>query len=435
MTDDLIKLNTRRPAFRFLMSLTLLLALVWLWFVVRWYVGNSMAEYLNPAANNLKLVRRAVSLAPNDPLTHWRMGEFIQEQLSPDHLPEAIGEYEIAVSLAPNDYRLWMSLGTALEQNRELEKAEKALQRAVYLAPSYSYPAWYLGNLLLRSGRYEEAFAELRRASESDPELRPQLFNLAWEIYNTDFESLKTVVGPTAEAKAQFSQYLLERNRFEDALRIWRGLNEAEKRANRQAGKAIINTLLAAQKFHDAMAVWNDLLSSTAYRVEVGKVLDGGFEADNLNESEAIFGWQVKAGAQLQIGIDPNVGKSGQRSLRLTFQVNSRLDKINVSQLVPVQPATEYDFECFVKTRKLQTVAPPIIQIVDAVSGSVVASTSEAATGENDESWRRLSVMFKSGDKTQAVFLRISRASCGDNSICPIYGSVWYDDFSLTRRN
>src|SRR4030095_9426879 len=133
-------------------------------------------------------------------------------------------EYETAVRLSPNDYRFWMSLGAALEQQGDYQRAELALHRSVELAPSYSYPAWYLGNLFLRSGRYTEAFTELRRASQSDPELRPQLFNLAWEIYKSDVEMMKTAIGPAADVRAQFSLYLLGRNDFEDALRFWNGL-------------------------------------------------------------------------------------------------------------------------------------------------------------------------------------------------------------------
>jgi hypothetical protein len=44
---------------------------------------------------------------------------------------------------------------------------------------------------------------------------------------------------------------------------------------------------------------------------------------------------------------------------------------------------------------------------------------------------------FKTGDKTEAVTIRIARPSCGTDEapVCPIFGSVWYDDFSLQRRN
>jgi len=88
--------------------------------------------------------------------------------------------------LSPYDYRFWMSLGTAHEQSGDPVKAELALKQAVALAPSYAYPHWFLGNLYLRNARYNEAFAELRRAAEADPDLLSQLFNLSWEIYNAD---------------------------------------------------------------------------------------------------------------------------------------------------------------------------------------------------------------------------------------------------------
>ena len=65
------------------------------------------------------------------------------------------------MSLSPYDYRFWMSLGTAYDQDGDAAKAEAALRRAVALAPSYAYPHWYLGNLLLRNGHYDEAFAEI----------------------------------------------------------------------------------------------------------------------------------------------------------------------------------------------------------------------------------------------------------------------------------
>src|ERR1041385_6402279 len=61
-----------------------------------------------------------------------------------------------------------MALGIAQEQAGDPAKAEQALKRAVALAPAYAYPHWYLGNLLLRNNRYDEAFAELQEQA-GDP--------------------------------------------------------------------------------------------------------------------------------------------------------------------------------------------------------------------------------------------------------------------------
>jgi tetratricopeptide (TPR) repeat protein len=415
------------------MVLIILLLLVWSWFLVRWYMGNTVAEYLNPDDNTLETARMAVALSPNDPLAHWRLGQVTQKKLAAAQLDQAIREYETAVRLSPNDYRFWMSLGTALEQQGDIQKAEHALRRSVYLAPSYSYPAWYLGNLLLRSGRYDEAFTELRRASEGDPELRPQLFNVAWEVYRDDLESMKKAIGTSPEVRAHFSQYLFEHERYDDALRLWNSLSEVEMRANRKTGNSIITSLFAAKRFHDAMAIWNDLSVSVTYRAEIGKILEGGFESDIPRNSDQAFGWQVKTAPEPQISIDTYKKHGGSRSLQLVFRVRSQLEEIGVSQLVAVTPSTEYDLEYYVKTEGLQSGATPMIQIFDAADNAVLATSSEAPHGNND--WQPVSLHFKTGDKAQAVLLRVTRSTCGEDSSCPIFGTLWYDDFNLTHRN
>ena len=57
---------------------------------------------------------------------------------------------------------------------------------------------------------------------------------------------------------------------------------------------------------------------------------------------------------------------------------------------------------------------------------------NQPPTGDND--WQRISIPFKTGAKSEAIVIRINRASCGDNAVCPIFGTVWYDDFDLKRR-
>src|SRR5215203_4274806 len=162
MPQELIQIRVRKIPVRILLILLLILAGFWSYNVVRWYLGNTLAEYFDPVQSNLPVAQMAVSMAPNDPLTHWRIAQVNQKNRPLDQQATAIAEYQKAVSLSPNDYRLWMSLGTAREQSGDPAKAEQAFRRAVALAPAYAYPRWYLGNLLLRNGRYDDAFAELR---------------------------------------------------------------------------------------------------------------------------------------------------------------------------------------------------------------------------------------------------------------------------------
>ena len=264
--------------------------------------------------------------------------------------------------------------------------------------------------------------------------MQPQQFNLLWEIYSNDPEGLKQAIGPTAAARAKFALYLLTQRRFEVGLRFWDGLSSEEKKANKETAEAIIISLNALYHYHDAAKVWNDI-SSEKYRTEVGRIFDGGFEDPVAYGPDFVFGWQVKNAPQMQVGIDPAKAHGGERSLRLMFQVRANLEGINVSQLVPMAPNTEYDFECFVRTEKLETGSAPQVQIIDPTNGTALASSAMAPGGTNE--WIPINLSFKTGEKTEAVFLKIVRVSCStdETPICPIFGAVWYDDFSFKRRN
>lgn len=429
MPDQLIQLEFRKPLVRAAAILFLALAFLWMFFVLRWYLGNTLAEYFNQDDTRPDLAKLAVDLAPNDPLPHWRLGDFTEKKLPPDQIMQAVSEYERAVTLSPHDYRFWMSFGRALERAGEIERGEKALRRAVELAPSYSYPHWYLGNLLLRDDRYEEGFVELQRASEADPELRPQLFNLAWQVFKDDPESLKTAVGKAAETRAQFALHLIAQQKTDLGIPIWKSLSEVEKVRNRTSGEAIINRLMAGGKIHLAAEVWNEIAPGQNYRVAVGRIQDGGFESGIKQGASGGFGWQVKSQDQVQISIEPNVANSGSHSLRLVFRVRASVGSLGVTHLVPVEPNKQYELEYYFKTAKLESAGAPVLVITDARGSGTLALSESAPTGTND--WQRVALSFKTGPTTEAVVLTIGRAACTDTANCPMFGTIWYDDFNL----
>jgi tetratricopeptide (TPR) repeat protein len=436
MAQELIQVDARKLPVRIVCVVVIAIATVSSCYAFRWFFGNTMAEYFNTGQNNLQLAQIAHSLSPNDPLTNWRLGQVAQKRLPIDQSASALADYEKAVSLSPNDYRYWMSLGVAREQAGEVDAAEQALRHAIALAPSYSYPHWYLGNLLVRRGRYDEGFVELRTAGESDrSELRGQYFNLMAQVYEHDVESLKRAVGPNAETRAQFALYLVTQNKRDEGLAIWRELGADEKKANKEVGDSIVSNLVNTLHFRDAVLIWNELAPTSAYRVEEGRITDGSFEELISYGPEVAFGWQVRNVPNMQIGIDPNVGHQGERSLRLLFQVRTKLDSINVSQLIPVASETTYDLEYFFKTSRLQSGGALVLQVFDASNGGVLASSDPAPSGDSD--WTRVALTFKTAKNTEAVRLQLAKGPCGgeDNLICPIFGTVWYDDFSLKRHN
>lgn len=407
------------------------LCLLFSWYAVRWYIGDFVAEFAPnmDEERQLDTALAAMRLAPGDPLTHWVVAGLKKRTLLPEDLEDALHHYEEAVGLSPHDYRLWMDLGRTREDIGDSAGGEKALRRAVELAPSYAYPHWYLGNLLLRAGRSNEAFTELRLAATADVTLRPQLFNVAWVLYAQNIDEIKKVIGDSAAARAEFANYLLGQKRLDDALNLWSGLKPAEKKEQRESGIAIMKSLMEQKRYHAALNIFTDL-NPDANSAKSSQVVNGGFEDDIDTAVASFFNWQIKSDPQAQIAIDGSTGHSGARSLRVLFKAPTTFSFNNIAQTVVVDPATQYRFECYVRAEELKSAGTPLIEIVDGVDGKIILGASKPlANGTYD--WQQVTIDFKSPPNTEAVTVRIVRATCGTDAVCPIFGIVWYDDFNL----
>jgi hypothetical protein len=412
-----------------LLLLPLVLALTGAWFAVRWYVGDTIAEYGPDAEEGgLTLAQAAVRLAPDDPFTHWRLANMEEEIFAGTQQGEGLHHFEEAVRLSPNDYRFWVDLGRALEQSGETAKSEAALRRAVELAPAYSYPRWSLGNLLLRSGKLTEAFTELSSASKADTRLRPEVFNFALYVYGADTEAIVKAACPTASARAALSFYLIQGQKVEEGFRVWETLSAADKKEEQEAGKNIVIRLNGARSYRLALAVARDIWSGSAPPSE-GQFLNGGFESDVGEIDPNEFGWVIRSTPQAQVTMDQSRSHSGSRSLRILFRAPQKLDTINVSQIVVVETDSKYRFECYARTEQLNSGGTPLIQVWDASDNTALGASEPLPVGTSD--WRLIAFDFKTKSKTEAVMVHLSRSPCTEGTVCPIFGTVWYDDFNL----
>lgn len=428
-SDQLKLIDVRAPVMRALLIIPIALALFGAWSAARWYMGNTFAEFA-PGVNEggLETTRRALELAPGDPLVYVSAANLENRTLDPGRLPEALRLYEQAVRLSPHDYRLWLGLGSVREQAGDSAGGEQALRRAIELAPAYAAPRWHLGNLLLRTGRTDEAFAELRRAAEANPVvLRGQVFSFAWSIYEKDAKAMEKVIGEGAEARAQLAAFLAASGSADDAVRLWTSLSAADKQAQRQTGESLMKALFEKKHFRASQALARDLGAESADGT--GQFANGGFENNISTAGTSLFGWQINPVAQTEVAIDSGEAHGGNRSLRVIFNGFSKSNYYNISQLVVVEPATRYRFEGFVRTQDLKSGGTPLIEVANAADNKVLAASAPFPLGRND--WQPINVEFSTPEKTEGIYIRTNRAFCGE--VCPIFGIIWYDDFNLQR--
>jgi hypothetical protein len=416
-------------AARLLLLIPVLLAIILGWFCLRWQVGATVSEVATTGeAPNLELARVAARWAPDDPYVHWRLGAVAQLEFTEKNMHETLREFEVAVRLSPNDYRYWEGLGRALEMTGDRAGSEKALRRATFLAPNYYHPHWRLGNLLLRSNRFEEAFQHLFRAAQANQSLWPQVINLAWQAYDGDVDRIATEACKDPNVRVLFATYLVGLKLYDDSLRLWKTLTPDVRAKVISSGRNLRKALLDAKQFRAALEVHRDLEPGDA--VPAPEVFsNGGFEELITLPVAGPFGWTMGANVQAQISIT-NEGHSGRHSMQIVLSAANRLERINASQTIVVQPNAKYRLEFYARTDKLNSASTPVVSIFDPKSEKGMASSASLPTGTNG--WQKYSVDFTMSDG-DAIVMMIGCPPCSVGAVCPIFGTVWYDDFILQR--
>ncbi len=415
---------------RLLLIVPLIFAATWGWFAARWYLANVISEVVTTGDTpNVDLARMATRWGPADPFTHWSLGLVAETDFSATNVQETVREFELAVRLSPNDFRYWDELGRALEVSGDPGAAEKALRRSVDLAPNYYYPRWHLGNLLLREGKFEEAFSHLFRAATANEELWPQVFNLAWQAYDQDVDGIANDACKKPSVRAMFSIYLVGVKRFDDAVRLWKTLSAWDRSQLLGRGLELRNALITAKQFHAALEITRDVEPDNLRISEPEKLLNGGFEDVLTLPTSQFFGWTIGTTGQAAMSIS-NSGHNSIHSLQIVFNAPNRLDRVNAAQTVVVQPNTQYHLEYFVRTEKLNSASPPVVFVIDAGDGSSLGASEAASPGTND--WKKISLDFKTKN-SDGITIVIGRLPCTVSDICPLFGTAWYDDFVLQR--
>ena len=418
-----VKLNTafRRAA----VAAAALLCVLTIYFPVKWYLANTLAantEYID-------IAEYAVALAPGDPRAHYTLAALRDRSFVAEDLPRALAEYEQAVSLSPDDFRFWFDLGKARERSGDSAGAEKALRKALELAPNYSRIHWTLGNLLLREGNTEEAFVEIRRAVENDSNYANPAVNTVWQFFGGDVSLISRKIGDSDQIKFALVSFLANQKRYDEAMELWNKLPATDKKTVYQAnGQVLLQALLAAKRFRDALAVQSQIGAPETEEFAIGKISNGGFE-NNITPTGALsFGWKIADGIQPQVGFDDQQKHGGNRSLVIVFNSPAGNDFRGVQQTVAVEGGKHYNFECFARS-ELKSTATVKWEIIDAADNTILAST--AAVPEKSD-WSALTTEFATAATTQAVTIRLARVPC-PTSLCSIAGRVWFDDFNLRK--
>jgi tetratricopeptide (TPR) repeat protein len=415
---------------RVLLAAALITAAALAWFGVRWQLGTMLAELNSPSDPGSKhAAELARGLTGNDPLAAWLFASANRDFVSADKIDSSVAAFENVVRLSPNDYRWWIELGRAEEQASRNRESEESFRRATELSPAYAYPRWQLGNFLLRRGRTDEAFAELRKAAENNATYREQVFSLAWDYFDHDPRQVEALAADTPDSRVSLAFFYAARAQAADSLRIWNTLDADQKSANSEIAKTIAQAFTEKKFFRQGLEFSRQIGIDSDAQPEA--VTNPGFEKPTGSPDDNHYGWNLERGDnKLDINTDSAVKHGGNRSLKINFRTFIKPQLANPWQIVAVRPGGKYTLRFWMRTENLRSAGMPMVEVVDASEYRLLATSPPAATGTND--WKEATVDFQVPESVDGVVIRLARSYCGD--ACPLVGILWLDDFSLENK-
>jgi Carbohydrate binding domain len=400
-------------------GLGLVLLLLLTWNAARFGLGNRLTAHA-ASTNQFASTDAALRLSPGNPDAHYVRATILE----PSNVSMAVAEYFEAVRARPDDYALWLSLARARELNGDNVGAATAARQAVSLAPYYAQPHYQLGNILLRSGRLDEGFKELRLAGASDPTLMPGIIELAWRLSSGKPEFVQRAIAPnTPEGYTALGQYFRVRHQTDAAIAMFAAAGEASL-APRQS---YVGELMSAKRFKDAARVW---AMGRANGALPGVMIDPGFEKESdLNEPG--FGWRIGERQDgFRLSLDPANPREGRTSLKVEFTGAADQNAPMISQVVLVEPAQRYQLSFSVRAEGIVSGGLPEVIVFDPNTQTALVQSEELA--KTSDGWRDYTLEFEAKPTTDAVQVIFQRRICSV-SPCPIFGLLWLDAFSLRK--
>lgn len=440
----MISIPLRSIFLRIPFFLALAAGLGWLgWRIVRTAIGDSVMTYVQRAPNlslasQIEGADMAGRFSPDDPLIHWQRGgvylSAAAEEQEAARLAVALDEFRLAARKSPEDYRVWLALGRALDRGGETAEARQAIERAVALAPNHFDPRWAFGNHLLRAGDRNGSFAQMRLALGNRPSALPLVFDYAWNAFNGDGKAVTAALDPATELKPKMIALLINRGRVDDGLALWRSIAAPTPDDIRDVTESLVNV----GRHRTAYELWSTAALPAGVerpRPDAGSLLaNGGFEGKLSNAP--FYSWRLLTGNLAKLLLDRKKPREGQQSLRVGFDLRGNVAFTIASQIVPAKPSTAYRLSFWAKLEDLESLSTPLIELYDPALELSVAGRVRAATpplpADRDHDWKEYQLDLTTTAATEALKLRIQRLPCPE-APCPISGRIWLDDFKLVE--
>jgi hypothetical protein len=386
--------------------------------------------YQDSQGNTAGQLESAVRLEPGNPEYWYILGRFHQYNLEQADSGRAEEDYRKAIALNPLATDAWLELGTAYELDGKNAEAGQAYLQAKKSYPTSANVSWRYGNFLLRQGEKPQAYAELRRAIEADPQRATLTFSRVYRA-NPNIEEILTELLPAKQSV--YIDVIAEASREKQlavAKIVWARLLTLHPRLRIQDIDQLASELLVAGEFEEARRVWDQGAATMnlppLFELRGTVVWDPSFESDVNGYS---FGWHFEPIAQgVSISLDKTETLSGNQSLRLSFDGKHNPNLEAACTLAVVQPKTLYRFSGWIKTKNVTTEQGVGFRIHFYDNSEAPPINTKQIYGDNP--FTLIEQTWTTGPDMHRVRLCVAREP-SDNPDVRISGTAWVDDVNL----
>lgn len=398
------------------------------YFAALWNFASAIAWRLDPAAPEAAvLAPYLVELSPTDPTTQLFVGQYYEKSFEPGSEELALAAYRRSVELSPHNYIYRLALAKALSSAGDYDNALREFEMALELAPNNSNVQWAFGNFLVRRGRIDEGFALIGKAAAANEGFATPAVTLALQIFEGDLNKMRSAMADSQNLDAAMALQLTAAKRYDDALACWRAMSAGGMTDRvRQFGEVLAERFVGMRAYGPAAKVLGDIYGRPPARP--GLVNDPGFESGVKMRDAGTFEWVIGKGSEPQITLTETGVHQGRYSLLVIFNSFATADFREISQIVLVEPNTDYEFELWYRS-DLKTQAGYYWEAIDANNGTLLVRTPALA---NTAGWAAAKASFRTGAASDAVMLRFLRDGCVGPT-CPTVGRIAFDDITIRR--
>lgn len=372
----------------------------------------------------------AVRLEPGNPAYWYRLGQYYDYNLEERDSPLAQQSFRKAIALNPLDTNAWLDLATDYES-----EGRNAEAREAYLQAAKSYPASAdvsrrYGNFLLRQGDQAEAYAELRRAIEADPQLAAIVFSRAYRANPDIDELLLQVFPPKQSVYVNVISEALNAKQLAVAKTVWARLIKLHPHLEWRDVDRLVSELLQAGELTEARHTWDQgmfTMNLPSLLQPSGSVVwDPSFES-GVNGNNFAWGFQPIVQG-VSISFDKEQKFSGNQSLRLSFDGKHNPDLAAPCALAVVEPGTTYRFSGWIMTKDITTDYGIGFRLRAVEPDKTPVVNTREIHGTNP--WTNVEETWIAGPNVHRVQICVSRDP-SDNPDVRISGTAWVDDVNL----